>query len=216
MLDATGKAYVANNDAGTITEYAPGANGNIKAETTITGISSPRALALNSSGDLFVSTIDGPIHEYAPGASGAATPIATISGQHNAEGLVFDSAGNLWVEYASGASSPTDTISGSSTGLDNPGSVAATPPLSIVTTTLPRARRGRKYLVNLRATEGTTPYRWARTRGHLPRGLKLEPSGAIEGTPRGRLRTYSFTVKVRDSSRPQQVVTQHLKLRLRR
>jgi hypothetical protein len=318
VLDSTGKAYVANDAAGTVTEYAPGATGNIKPLTTITGIPSPRALALNSAGDLFVSTIGGPIYEYAPGANGATKPIATIGGQRNAEGLAFDNAGNLWVseqatntineytlgssgsaalvaslagsatqvsspqslvfdstghltvadagsgavtiyaagavndtapvatltaglqtpvgvdrgtnltvfigdvgsnsivEYASGASNPTDTISGSSTGLDDPGSVAATPPLSIVTRALPRARRGRKYLVNLRAAEGTTPYRWVRARGHLPRGLKLKRSGAIEGTPRGHLRTYSFTVKVRDSSRPRQVVTQHLKLRLRR
>ena len=316
VLDATGKTYVANNAADTVTEYPPGANGQATPMTTITGIASPRALALDSANHLFVASLNGSIHEYATGATGAATPIATIAGQHNPEGLAFDSAGHLWVseqqtnsvneyalggggsatliasisgpgsglsspqalvfdatghltvanagngtvtiyaagndsspvatlstglqapvgvdrgadltvfigdagsnsivEYASGSPVPTFTIAGPATGLNDPVSVAATPPLSILTKRLARPVRGRRYLVNLRATEGATPYRWKLLHGRLPRGLRLRASGAIMGVPRGTPRTYRFTVAVRDSSRPRQKVGRRLTLTLRR
>jgi hypothetical protein len=129
--------------------------------------------------------------------------------------FVGDGGLNAIVEYAPGASSPTATITGPDTGLGSPLSVAATPPLSILTSTLPTATRGRHYLANLRAGEGTTPYRWTRLRGHLPPGLHLSPLGAIEGTPRHHRRLYHVTVQVTDASHPAQTATQPLTLRVR-
>ena len=317
ILDATGRTYVANSSGNTVTEYPVGATGDVNPVATITGVSSPRALALDSRGDLFVGTTAGPIYEYAPGASGAATPIATIGGQNNPEGLGFDASGNLYVseqvtnsineyalssgaatltntivgpdtglaspqslvvdptghltvanaaggsvtiyapgatgdaspvatltnglqnptgvdrgtdltvfvgdagfnaivEYGPGDAFPSASISGPDTGLGVPISVAATPPLSIITTTLPRARQDRTYLVNLEAGEGTTPYQWQLAGGRLPRGLRLTPDGAITGVPRGQRRRYRFTVEVADAGQPAQSATQTLTLVVRR
>jgi sugar lactone lactonase YvrE len=230
-FDNAGNLWVSEQATNTINEYTLGASGSSTLVASLAGpatqLSSPQSLVFDPSGHLTVADAGGgSITIYAPSAVNNTAPVATLSaGLQTPVGVdrgtnltvfIGDVGSNSIVEYASGAPSPTDTISGSSTGLDDPGSVASTPPLSIVTRALPRARRGSKYLVNLRAAEGTTRYRWAQARGHLPRGLKLKRSGAIEGTPRGRLRTYSFTVKVRDSSRPRQVATRQLKLRLRR
>ena len=230
-FDNAGHLWVSEQATNTINEYTLGTSGSSTLVASLAGpgtqLSSPQSLVFDPSGHLTVADAGGgSVTIYAPGAVNNTAPVATLTaGLHTPVGVdrgtdqtvfIGDVGSNSIVEYASGASDPTATISGSSTGLATPGSVASTPPLSIVTTKLPRARRGRKYLVNLRGAEGTTPYRWVRTRGHLPRGLKLKRSGAIEGSPRGRLRTYSFTVKVRDSSRPRQVATQRLKLRLRR
>jgi hypothetical protein len=314
ILDASGKTFVANIAAGTVTEYPPGARGDVQPVVTITGIASPRALALDSSGHLFVATSSNTIVEYAAGASGAANPISTITGQSNPEGLAFDGNGDLYVtensiaainEYApgaSGAANPINTIGGDATGLASPQSlvvdssgdltvanaagasvtiygpgasgnvsplatltgglqspvgvdrgtdlavfvgdpaqnaivefapgtsfpmaviggpdtglggplsVAATPPLSVLTTTLSSATRGRSYLANLRAGEGTTPYRWKLLHGHLPPGLHLTQYGALQGTPRHRRRTYHVTVEVSDASQPAQTATQKLTL----
>ena len=48
------------------------------------------------------------------------------------------------VEYGSSATVPGNTITGADTQLVQPVSVAATAPLSIITTGLPSARRGRR------------------------------------------------------------------------
>ena len=181
---------------------------------------------MDSNGNLSVANAGGhSVTVYAPGATGDATPQATISsGLQNPTGVdrgtdltlfVGDTSANAIVEYAPGASSPTDTITGPDTGLSTPISVAATPPLSILTATLPPATRRQPYLANLQAGEGTTPYRWRLVAGRLPRGLSLTPLGAITGIPHGHRHRYRFTVEVRDASHPTQIVKQALTLRLR-
>ena len=320
FLDATGRTYVANFGAGTVTEYPPASHGNAAPSTSITGIPSPRALTLDSTGDLFMASSNGSISVYPPGAHGAATPIATIGGQSNPSGLtvgsngwlyvseaatnrineynalayapgahgapapintifgpdtglaspqalVVDSTGrlsvanaggtvtfyefgatldatpsqtvstglqapvgvdrgtdltlfvgdldlNAIVEYGPSAFVPGNTISGAATLLVQPVSVAATAPLSVVSTGLPAARQGRRYLVNLRAAEGTTPYRWHKARGHLPPGLRVTRAGAVIGTPGGKNHTYHFTVEVRDATRPTQRASKALTIKV--
>ena len=112
-------------------------HGNAAPVATITGISAPRALALDPAGDLLVASANGSISVYAAGAHGAATPIATIGGQSNPSGLTFGSNGWLYVsedatnrinEYntlayapgAHGAPAPINTIFGPDTGLSSP------------------------------------------------------------------------------------------------
>ena len=89
---------------GSIAEYALG-SGLPTLITTITGQQQPRGLAVDASGDLWVSesTIDS-VNEYSPTASGDAVPIASLGGPDTGlaapQGLVFDSAGNLTVANA--------------------------------------------------------------------------------------------------------------------
>ena len=69
----------------TITEYAPGATGNVAPIAVIsggaTGLSAPYGLTIDASGNLFASNAGAnTITEYAPGATGNVAPIATIAG----------------------------------------------------------------------------------------------------------------------------------------
>ena len=54
----------------------------------------------------------------------------------------------------------------------------------ITTTSVPGATRGSPYSDQLQATGGATPYKWKLISGHLPKGLKVHPSGLLSGTPK--------------------------------
>jgi IPT/TIG domain/Putative Ig domain len=82
--------------------------------------------------------------------------------------------------------------------------VAVAPPLALTTKTLPRAAFGRRYEQRLSAILGQAPLRWRLLAGHLPRGLKLAPSGKLTGVARQRGR-FHLTVSVKDSERQAQV-----------
>jgi hypothetical protein len=188
-------------------------------------LSSPQALVFDSTGHLTVANAgNGTVTIYAAGNN--SFPVATLNeGLRSPVGVdrgsdltvfIGDPGSNSIVEYASGSSSPTFTISGPGTGLTDPLSVAATPPLSILTKRLPGARLGRRYLFNLQATEGATSYHWKVLHGHLSQGLKLRASGTIIGVPRGAARNSRFTVAVIDSSRARQAVSRRLLLNVGR
>jgi len=83
-------------------------------------------------------------------------------------------------------------------------------PLAITTTSLPRGTVGVFYDGRLNATGGTLPYTWTRESGTFPPGLQLTTvsnQGVLSGTPTAA-GSYPFTVKVTDSSNPQQSDTQ--------
>lgn len=67
--------------------------------------------------------------------------------------------------------------------------------------TLPRARVGTQYLVQLNAAGGTQPYRnWRVTEGQFPPGITLLPiSGQLNGAPTS-FGTFQFTIAVDDSA----------------
>jgi hypothetical protein len=137
VLDSQGDLYVANSLANTITEYAPGASGNVAPIATIsgvhTGLDDPRFLALDSSDDLYVVNGTGnSVAEYAPGANGDTGSIATITnGINNPIGIAFD-LGLLYVSNAAnntisaylpntyGNAAPIYTLQGANTGLNGP------------------------------------------------------------------------------------------------
>jgi len=125
-----------------------------------------------------------------------------------------DSTTTIPITYA-GTSVGTMTIEGLNTALtvfDLPGCSIGQTPLTITTTTLPPATVGAAYPVTLQATGGTPPYTWSLNPGSsLPPGLGLSPDGTIGGTPT-QAGTFSFTVKVTDSSTPVQTDTQALSL----
>lgn len=74
--------------------------------------------------------------------------------------------------------------------------------LSVTTTTLPVAVVNVPYTgSDLAASGGTGPYTWALISGALPPGMSLTAGGHIGGTPTA-VGTFSFTVKVTDSTLP--------------
>jgi Putative Ig domain len=83
-------------------------------------------------------------------------------------------------------------------------------PLTITTASLAPASTGVGYSQTLAATGGTAPYNWSIVVGSLPSGLTL--SGAtISGTPTAVILA-NFTVRVVDSSTPQQTVQKALSI----
>ena len=88
-------------------------------------------------------------------------------------------------------------------------SAVANSPLSVSTTSLPNSTQSVPYSQTLTASGGTAPYGWALMSGFLPPGLSLSPGGQISGTPTST-GTYSFTVRVTDSSSPAQTANQPL------
>ena len=89
---------------------------------------------------------------------------------------------------------------------------AATPPLSVTTTSLPSGLTGQAYSVTLQATGGTPAYTWSVAAGQLPPGMQLTASnGQITGTAT-TAGQYNSTVQVTDSSSPTQTALQALTL----
>jgi sugar lactone lactonase YvrE len=233
-FDPTGHLWVANLGTNSLTEYPAGANGDVTPLATIsgssTGLNGPQGLTLDAAGNLLVANTYGEsLTEYKVTGSGNASPLRTISGA--ATGLAFphgldvDAAGNIYVANqfagvtkfspaANGNVPPVARISGSATGLLAPGGLAVAPPLSVRTARLPAARVGHRYKALLRANLGTTPYRWALTKGKLPAGIHLSRTGKLTGKPH-RSGVYRFTVRVRDASHPRMTATRRLVLTVR-
>jgi len=72
-------------------------------------------------------------------------------------------------------------------------------PLAISTTSLPGDVVGTAYSQTLKASGGTTPYKWSGT--SLPTWLNLSTTGTLSGTPTAA-GTFTFSVTVTDSTSP--------------
>ncbi len=118
-------------------------------------------------------------------------------------GLTLSATGTIsGTPTTAGSSNFTVRVTDSSQGTANkPLSimVAAPPPLTITTTSLPNGTFGTAYSQALTATGGTGGYTWSVTSGSLPAGLSLSAGGTIAGTP-SAAGTANFTVQVKDSS----------------
>ena len=80
--------------------------------------------------------------------------------------------------------------------------LAVTAPLAFKTSTLYDATSAKAYSTTLEASGGNTPYKWSIFEGALPSGLTINATtGTISGTPT-KVGSYSFTVKVTDSTTP--------------
>ena len=75
---------------------------------------------------------------------------------------------------------------------------------------LPDGTLGQPYSATLSASGGTSPNRWRYIGklGKLPKGLKFNKfTQTIAGTPKKRTGTFTFTIEVKDSSRPKRKST---------
>ncbi|MCK4404068.1 MAG: putative Ig domain-containing protein [candidate division Zixibacteria bacterium] len=82
--------------------------------------------------------------------------------------------------------------------------------MNIVTTDLPSGPQFAAYAETLLAKGGTAPYIWKVESGNLPDGLELDSlTGIISGIPTV-LDSFDFTIKVTDSSAPDEIDTQEL------
>ncbi|HEV8487302.1 MAG TPA: putative Ig domain-containing protein [Blastocatellia bacterium] len=70
--------------------------------------------------------------------------------------------------------------------------------LAIITTDIPRGRKGEPYSFQLMAANGRPPYTWSLLSGTLPQGLSLNASGIISGTP-VVFGAFPFSIRVVDS-----------------
>jgi sugar lactone lactonase YvrE len=106
VLDSSDNLWVADYNANSILEFASTASGNIAPMRIIsgsnTGISSPYGMAIDKSGEIYVSSRGGTniIEVFAPSASGNVAPIRTIAGSNT--GLSGPTGITLF--YPSGAS----------------------------------------------------------------------------------------------------------------
>ncbi len=144
VLDGAGNIYVSNHGNNSITVYSPDASGNATpirtiagANTGMTGLFQPFGMALDASGDLFVTLyntstyLGGTIVTFAPGANGNATPLSIISGTDisNANGVLVDAAGDIdaaatnpdgiftYAPGSSGNAAPASSITGATTAI---------------------------------------------------------------------------------------------------
>lgn len=70
-----------------------------------------------------------------------------------------------------------------------------------------------QYREQLEAQGGSPPYTWKLTRGTLPKGISLEPSGVLSGFPT-ETGDFHFVVTISDSGRPGHQRNQELVLRV--
>ncbi|HUO06367.1 MAG TPA: choice-of-anchor D domain-containing protein [Candidatus Binataceae bacterium] len=145
-------ANSSNNSVSVYAPGADGAVEPIAAITgKSTGLMGPNGVALDAIGNIYVANVGqgapprGSITVYSANANGNASPIATINGSNtglnNPQGVALDSVGNIYVANsiggAAGAGSitiypagsngnmaPSATISGSTTGMDQPSGIA--------------------------------------------------------------------------------------------
>ncbi|HEX3833796.1 MAG TPA: putative Ig domain-containing protein [Solirubrobacteraceae bacterium] len=218
QIDAAGHLWVANAAANTLSEYAASANGDSAPLATISGVDGPEGLTQNAAGQLVATNTDGAaVTAFAnPGPTGEIVPALTIAGAAARLdfpiGVDVDAAGRLYVAnqfgglnvYGAGASgnaTPLAVIAGGATGLAAPGAVAVTPPLVIVTQSLPRATTGRRYHQRLHSALGRRPLHWRVAHGRLPAGLRLSRTGELSGTPK-HAGKQKLTIEVTDSTKP--------------
>ncbi len=118
VIPGSGTIYVANHPQGlvpgSVTEYAPGSNGDVAPIATIsgphTGLNAPQGIALDARGNIYVGAhfengtggIDGRVTIYPAGSNGDVAPIATISGPNTGLdsrfifGIALDPVGNIY------------------------------------------------------------------------------------------------------------------------
>jgi len=144
VTPATPAIFVTNSGSNAVTAYPPSSAGDaapIVAFGDLYGLN-PYAVAVDSNENIYVTSLDGSMRVYATCANGSVTPTATIKGPNTElsepEGIALDTSGrNIYVANTTGGPSglgsitiypvlsngdatPSATIEGVNTGLNNP------------------------------------------------------------------------------------------------
>jgi hypothetical protein len=90
---------------------------------------------------------------------------------------------------------------------------ASASPLTFPQVTLHKVFVNTRFQFQLHAQGGSQPYQWSVTSGDLPPGIKLSPSGSLEGTPTAT-GEFHFVVTVTDNARPAAEVSQPLTIKV--
>ncbi len=111
-LDASGNIYVTNSGSeregyDTVTVYPAGSNGNVAPSSTIEGsnigLSDPQGIALDASGNIYVTNDNGSgsVTVYPAGSNGSVMPMWRIAGSNTGlskpDGIALDASGNIYV-----------------------------------------------------------------------------------------------------------------------
>jgi sugar lactone lactonase YvrE len=143
-VDTTGRLYVVNAGANSVSVFPAGASSSSSPDRTIagssTGLANPAAIALDGAGRIYVVSQSGnSISVFAANANGNVAPVATIAGSstglYGPTSATVTSSGDVWVanannnsltEYAPGANgnvAPIAIVSGPSTDLNSPAGI---------------------------------------------------------------------------------------------
>ena len=173
---------------------------------------SPPGLVITTTSPLLAGQVN-VAYSQTLGASGGTPPYASwvITGGTQPPGLSLSSGGVL-------AGTPTTAgtytfavrvTDSASTTASASFQLTISPPGLVITTTSPllAGQVNAAYSQTLAASGGTPPYTsWVITGGAQPPGLSFSSGGVLSGTPT-TAGTFSFTVKVSDSSNPPQSAT---------
>ena len=166
----------------------------------------PTAILLSSTGNPAIGgepvTFTAAVSPVPDGGSVAFTADGVpISG---CDDVPVDALGAALCTTAGLAWGTTDTIVADYTDVPPAGAVAYAPSTATLhqfvefpaSTPLPDATTGAPYAAQL-PPPTTVPARWRKIRGSLPRGISLEPTGLLTGTPTAKAvsRLYSFTAR---------------------
>jgi hypothetical protein len=178
--------------------------------TGASGAAQPgRSVSLSSDGNTAI--VGGPADDSAQGAAWVYTGTGGVWTQQGNKlvGTGASGAAQQGVSVSLSADGNTAIVGGPD---DNGGAGAAwvyvttpTAPLLVMIGPLPPATIGLPYSQTLTASGGTPPYLWSVLSGALPNGIGLSPSsGVLSGTP-AAAGSFTFTVRVSDSTAPTQL-----------
>ncbi len=222
-----------NSSTGKITGAPTGPNGTSSFTVKVTDSSNPAqsasqplsiAVSLPPAPAISTTTLPGVVeftnYNQTVSATGFGTLNYSVSAGTLPAGLSLNSATGAITGAPTGPNG-TSSFTVKVTDSSNPAqsasqalsiAVSLPPAPSITTTTLPNGTVGASYNQTVAFTGGHGPFTWSISAGALPTGFSLNTAtGAITGNS-SVANTYSFTVKVVDSSNPAQNATQALSI----
>jgi len=143
---------------------------------------------------------------------GKATLVWSLAGGSLPPGVALSSAGALSGKPTTVGSYPvTFNVKDALGQVATKSFVITVTPMTITTSALPDAKKGQYYASKLAASGGKATLAWSIVGGALPTGLTLSAAGNISGYPKTP-GTWTFTVKVTDSSVPKNIATRTLSI----
>jgi protocatechuate 3,4-dioxygenase beta subunit len=129
----------------------------------------------------------------------------------NTDGAYLNYANEYYNDKADHGAADAVTVTAGEATTNIDAVLAARPALTITTDALPAGQLGVAYNATLAGSGGRMLYRFDVFSGDLPHGLAMNGRGEITGLPT-LAGTYAFTVRLTDSTAPQQITTKELSI----